>query len=175
MQFTAQSVISLLSLNRSNDDPLSSNKLGPVIADHIGKPQPNIIYIQHDSLSGALMSTEHGRAAMPYFQYLKETNKDMYVFDNTRSVSGNTIDALPSLLTGCVPYSPEGIESIKSIPSIASTLYYEGYSTASFSTRALDNSIKNGAWKNLWGPLSSGMEKVSTKLVLSRLHRSARN
>ena len=105
---------------------------------------------------------------MPYFQYLAETSDDLYVFRNTRSVSG-TIDALPALLTGCLPMSDVGKETIASIPAIAQSLYDEGYATASFSSRAIDSSIKTGQWKNLLGPLTKGMEQVDSLFLLTPL------
>ena len=106
---------------------------------------PNFIYIQHESLSGAVMSTDQGKAAMPFFQGLKDSNDNMYVFEHTRSVSGNTIDALPSLLTGCLPYNEEG-EEYRNRPNqtIAHDFESNGYATGLFTSRA--PSMLHGSW-----------------------------
>lgn len=105
---------------------------------------PNFIYIQHESLSGAVMNTDEGKAAMPFFQGLKDNN-DMYVFEHTRCVSGNTIDALPSLLTGCLPYNDEG-EAYRNRPNhtIAHDFESAGYATGLFTSRA--PSMLHGSW-----------------------------
>ena len=177
--FGAHSILSSLKIGSSDslltshyDDLMTSKRAssGAGSALTSSSSKPNIIYIQHKSLSGAVMlNTENGRSAMPYFQYLAKTSDDLYVFRNTRSVSGNTIDALPAMLTGCLTMSDVGKETIESIPAIAQSLYDEGYATASFSSRAIDSSIKTGQWKNLLGPLTKGMEQVGSLFLLTPL------
>ena len=123
---------------------------------------PNIIYIQHESLSGSMMlNTEAGAKAMPFFQDRMHNDPDMYVYEHTRTGSGNTIDALPALMTGCLPYNGEGVKYTHAIgQSIGYDFHNLGYRTASFSSRALDETIVSGRWKMLHDVLVGGMEQV---------------
>ena len=141
--FAAFSCVQSINLKRSGN----ASKLSEA-GDRIPTKMdgPNFIYIQHESLSGALMlNTPEGRSSMPFFQGLKDSNVDMYVFEHTRSVSGNTIDALPALLTGCLAYNDEG-EAYRSRPNqtIAHDFESNGYATGLFTSRA--PSMLHGSW-----------------------------
>lgn len=51
----------------------------------------NVIYIQHESLSGSIMlNTDEGVRATPFFHDKMQNDTDFYVFGSTRAVSGNT-------------------------------------------------------------------------------------
>ena len=125
------------------------------------KGGPNVIFIQHESLAGFTMNTEKGKAAMPYFQSLMHHDPDMYVFEHTRSVSGNTIDAMPALLIGCLPFTAKGIDFVQSLGrSIGYEFYRYGYHTASFCSRNIDKAIMSGQWKILYDLFVGGMDMV---------------
>jgi len=111
------------------------------------------------------MNTDEGKAAMPFFQGLKDNN-DMYVFEHTRCVSGNTIDALPSLLTGCLPYNDEG-EAYRNRPNhtIAHDFESAGYATGLFTSRA--PSMLHGSWEELASMLVEGMSQVFDPVSLN--------
>ena len=67
---------------------------------------PNIIYIQHESLSGSiLINTKKGQISTPFLQLRMANDPDLYVFEHHCTGSGNTINAMPSLMTGCLPYT----------------------------------------------------------------------
>lgn len=120
--------------------------------------KPNVVFIQTDALSGSLMlKTAEGRAAMPFFQHLKATNDDFYVFDYARTVSGNTKDALLSLLAGCLPFTDQGKE-IAFAQSIGDEFRTLGYETASFSSTNVN--LQNTLWSFLEYHLVNSMDKV---------------
>ena len=142
---------------------------------------PNIIFIQHESLSGGLMfNTEEGRSVMPFFQKMMHTSPNFYVFEHARGMSGITKDALPALMTGCAPTSKASKEWVQSAGrSLAYDFSSVGYATASFSSRLIDGDINGGAWwmlkdviaggvEHLVDPVSYGMSKDSTWSVDER-------
>jgi len=123
---------------------------------------PNVIYLQHESLSGSIaLNTKAGAAAMPFFQDKMKRDPDFYVFEHARTVSGNTLDALPALLTGCMPYNPDG-EAWVHAPgrAVGHDFHQRGYPTASFTSRKLDKGITTGQWKVLHDLLVGSMDKV---------------
>ena len=128
----------------------------------IAEVRPNVIYIQHESLSGSLMlNTEEGRASTPFFQDLMHNDENMFVFEHGRTVSGNTIDAMPALMTGCLPINDDGLKYVLSRgQSIGYDFHRSGYATASFSSRAFDKSITNGKYKRLHDLLAGAMSSV---------------
>mmetsp|Transcript_6035 Transcript_6035/g.11731 ORF Transcript_6035/g.11731 Transcript_6035/m.11731 type:complete len:529 (+) Transcript_6035:583-2169(+) len=132
--------------------------------DFIGvgaKGGPNVIYIQHESLAGLKMNTHQGKAAMPFFQDRMHNDTNMYVFEYTRSVLGNTIDAMPALLIGCLPFTAKAIESVQSLGrSIAHEFYRYGYHTGSFCSRTINQQVLTGPWKILYYLFTGGMEVV---------------
>lgn len=133
--------------------------------DSIGvgvKGGPNVIYIQHESLAGLMMNTQQGKAAMPFFQDRMHNDTDMYVFEHTRSVSGNTIDAMPALLIGCLPFTAKAIEYVQSLGrSIAHEFYRHGYHTGSFCSRTINQQVLTGPWKILYDLFTGGMKLVA--------------
>ena len=142
---------------------------------------PNIIFIQHESLSGGLMfNTKEGRSAMPFFQKMMHTSPNFYVFEHTRGMSGQTKDALPTLMTGCAPTSKASQEWVQTPGrSLAYDFLSAGYATASFSSRLIDKDINGGGWwmlkdviaggvEHLVDPVSYGMPKDSTWSVDDR-------
>ena len=74
-------------------------------------------------------------------------------------MSGNTIDAMPVLLTGCLPFAREGVEFVQSMGhSIVYDFFVKGYHTASFSSRALDEAFQSGGYRVLLDLLVGGMD-----------------
>jgi hypothetical protein len=123
---------------------------------------PNIIFIQHESLSAGLMfNTEEGRSAMPYFQKMMHTSPNFYVFEHNRGMSGNTKDALPTLMTGCAPTSKESEEWVHTVGrSLAYDFSSAGYATASFSSRLIDGDLDGGDWSMLKDVIAGGVEHL---------------
>ena len=123
---------------------------------------PNVIFIQHESLSGGLMlNTEEGRGAMPFFQKMMHTSPNFYVFEHARTISGLTKDALPALMTGCAPTTEASQEWVQTPGrSLAYDFSAAGYATASFSSRFIDGDIKGGAWSMLYDVIVGGVEHL---------------
>jgi len=126
--------------------------------------RPNVIYIQHESLSGSiLLNTKKGKTSAPFFHDRMANDPDFYVFEHHRTGSGNTIDAMPSLMTGCLPYTVKGMEYAHAKGrSIGYEFAENGYSTASFSSRSLDDTVTTGQWSMLYDMLVGGMDKVES-------------
>eukprot|EP00580_Thalassiosira_gravida_P020538 CAMPEP_0201679068 /NCGR_PEP_ID=MMETSP0494-20130426/47623_1 /ASSEMBLY_ACC=CAM_ASM_000839 /TAXON_ID=420259 /ORGANISM="Thalassiosira gravida, Strain GMp14c1" /LENGTH=217 /DNA_ID=CAMNT_0048162429 /DNA_START=145 /DNA_END=794 /DNA_ORIENTATION=- len=124
--------------------------------------RPNIIFIQHESLSGSiLLNTREGITHTQSFHKRMKRDPNFYVFQHHRTGSGNTIDAMPSLMTGCLPYTEKGMKYAHAKGrSIGYEFAKEGYATASFSSRSLDETLTEGQWKILYDMLVGGMEYV---------------
>lgn len=92
---------------------------------------------------------------MPWFQDKMDNDPDFYVFEHVRAPSGNTVDALPALCTGCLPYDDNGVAWAHAKGRhLGYDFYNEGYPTASFSSRSLDKTIREGQWKMLYDVLT---------------------
>ena len=123
---------------------------------------PNIIYIQHEALSGSIaLNTDAGAAAMPFFQDRMKNDPDFYVFEHARAPSGNTLDAFPAMMTGCMPYTKDAVDWLHTRGrSVGYDFHRLGYHTASFSSRNLDETMTTGKWKVLYDMLVGDMDKV---------------
>ena len=130
------------------------------VADVSGPP--NIIYIQHESLSGSIaLNTEAGGEAMPFLWTMMRHHPDFYVFEHARTVSGNTLDALPALMTGCMPYTQDAEDWLHEPGrSVGYDFRRLGYHTGSFCSRRLDKSITTGHWSVLHDLLVGSMDTV---------------
>ena len=130
---------------------------------------PNIIYLQHESLSGSIMlNTDGGVSSMPFFQEMMHNDPNMYVFEHQIGVSGNTKDAFPALMTGCLPYTMDGIEWVHEPgQSIGYDFHSKGYKTASFSSSRLDKTVQTGAWRMMYDMIAGAMDKVSFLCVMA--------
>ena len=119
---------------------------------------PNVIYMVHESLSGAYaLDRPEGRKATPFFHELMDHEDDFYVFNKARSVSGDTRDCLTTLATGCLPVTQEG-KALAYGRSIATEFKRQGYSTASFSTAILN--MENTQWSHLQNYLTSNFDYI---------------
>ena len=110
--------------------------------------------------AGLLYAIHIYEYVQPFFQHMMHNDEDMFVFKNTRSVSGNTLDAFPSLMTGCLPFNDSGHELLNEMGrSIGYNFLNAGYSTASFSSY-YDNVIESGKYKVMYDELVGGMDYV---------------
>lgn len=88
-------------------------------------------------------------------------------FEHVRTGSGITIDALPALTTGCLPYTDEGVAWAHAPGrSIGHDFRDAGYPTASFSSRSLDNTMRSGQWKMLYDVLAGGMDRTVDPIAM---------
>ena len=132
--------------------------------------RPNIIFLQHESLSGAIMlKTQEGIDAMPFFHDKMHNDTNFYVFETTHTGSGNTIDAMPALMTGCLPHTLKGVDWVRTPGrSIGYDFSLNGYATASFSSTAHGPSLKweNGNYYMLYDLLVGGMDTVKEPMSM---------
>ncbi|KAL7462166.1 hypothetical protein ACHAXS_002557 [Conticribra weissflogii] len=107
--------------------------------DHNAKDSPNVLLIIHESLSGEYSLTHDSAVqAMPFFQEMFQSNRtDFFVFENSRSVSGDTADCVTAITSGCLPLDhPEGLDVALS-DNLATQAQMRGFDTISFSSRKL--------------------------------------
>lgn len=119
---------------------------------------PNVIYMLHESLSGAYaLDRPEGRKATPFFHEMMEHKDAFYVFNKARSVSGDTRDCMTTLATGCLPVTQDG-KVLAQGRSIATEFKKQGYSTASFSTAILN--MENTQWGHLQNYFTSNFDHI---------------
>ena len=113
-----------VSTNNNNNNNLNSPPIQP--------GAPNIIFIQHDSFSGSAFLDEHGTKAMPFLHDKMHNDPNMYVFEHAMAGSAITMDAIPALMTGCLPYNHQGMKWTQSQgKGIGHDFKRRGYKTAS--------------------------------------------
>lgn len=117
---------------------------------------PNVIFLVPDSLSARYVATEEGRKMTPFLQSFLARD-DTYHFPHIRSVSGNTVDALTALHTGCLPFTETGREMAFS-RNIGTEFKRQGYQTATFSTAKV--SLQTKAWQMLQNYLTGNIDSV---------------
>ena len=119
-----------------------------------------------------MLNTDEGVKATPFFQNKMHSDADFYVFESMRTGSGNTIDAMPALMTGCLPHNLDGVEWVqtpgRSIGYAFSDWTGRGYATGSFSSTAFGPSIElsHGEYHMLHDLFVGGMETVREPLSL---------
>ena len=119
----------------------------------------NVVYIIHESLSGAYaLNREEGKQAMPFFNSMRHSHDDFYVFPKSRSVSGDTVNCVTALATtGCLPMTNSGRErTLKR--STATEFKRHGYRTGSFSSRLLN--LKGTKWFMLDAYLTANFDHI---------------
>jgi hypothetical protein len=153
----------------STDDSFLTHVDMNMVQRNIHSKSPNVIFIQHESLDGkAVLKDDKGKLAMPFFHSMLQQDPDMFVFEHARSVSGNTIDAMPALLKGCLPLTGEALKFVNEPgASLAYDFFRNGYNTASFCSRALNKSIKTGQWRNLYDLFVGGMNNTFDPVLYS--------
>ncbi|KAL3774944.1 hypothetical protein ACHAWO_007904 [Cyclotella atomus] len=113
------------------------------LLDHIGKSAdgaPNLILLIHDSLSGEYaMTREESVGLMPFLQKEFQSNDNEFFFlEDTRSVSGDTMECLPAITSGCLPLNDKKGKAIASSTNMATQAKMRGYQTLSFSSSPLN-------------------------------------
>jgi hypothetical protein len=145
-------------------------KQGNDIVFHGDDAPPNIVFIIHESLSGEyILSTENIPDLMPFFQKWRSSSstesdtysdEEYFIFDNVRSISGDTVDCVTSITTGCNPlnHGPHGGRDIALLTNMATEAKQRGYETVSFSSRKLN--MKGTRWFMIQDKLSVNFDKV---------------
>jgi len=109
-----------------------------------GKEWPNVVVVMHESLSGEYMLTRQSSMEyMPFFRSMLHSEDDFHVFEHARTVSGDTVDALTAIQSGCLPLDHEkgGGRTQALSTSMATEFKRRGFDTVSFSSRDLVSRI----------------------------------
>lgn len=103
------------------------------------KGAPNIVVVMHESLSGELMMTHESSAkATPFFHEMLKSQDEYFVFEHARTVSGDTVDALSAIQSGCDPVDHKESRHYALKTTLATEFKSQGYKTVSFSSRGLN-------------------------------------
>lgn len=101
-----------------------------------------MLVIIHESLSGEIMMNDDSvvsseKKLMPFFQQMLQSDGEYFVFENARSVSDDTTDAVASIQFGCLPLNHEDGRDFALNTTLATEFLKSGFETISFSSRDL--------------------------------------
>ncbi|KAK1748484.1 hypothetical protein QTG54_000423 [Skeletonema marinoi] len=122
---------------------------------------PNVVFVIHESLSGGhmLTSTTYSKM-MPFVEQMMHSKDEYFVFENVRTVSGDTTDAVTALQSGCLPQNhKEGRETALNT-TLGTQFKARGFDTVSFSSCALVRNLKGTKWFMLENQLSANFDTV---------------
>lgn len=97
---------------------------------------PNVVLIMHESLSGEGGMTDSNNKA-PFFQKMMHSQDDYFVFENARTVSGDTQDCLTAIQSGCIPLNKKEGRELALNTTLGIEFKRKGYETVSFSSRTI--------------------------------------
>lgn len=114
-------------------------RINPLNMKRPRKGAPNIVVVMHESLSGELMMTHESSAkATPFFHEMLKSQDEYFVFEHARTVSGDTVDALSAIQSGCDPVDHKESRHYALKTTLATEFKSQGYKTVSFSSRGLN-------------------------------------
>jgi hypothetical protein len=139
---TCASLIGSLIFSPHGSEGIELTPLGLPLQNSKGKI-PNVVFVIHESLSGEYMLTSTAYSKMmPFVEQMMRSKDEYFVFENVRTVSGDTVDAVTALQSGCLPLNhKEGRETALKT-TLATQFKARGYDTVSFSSNVLVSSIK---------------------------------
>jgi len=124
-----------------------------------GKSWPNVVVAMHESLSGEYMLTrESSLKTTSFFTKMLRSEDRFYVFEHARTVSGDTVDALTAIQSGCLPLDHNDGRDIALSTSLATEFKRRGFDTVSFTSRAL--TMKSTKWFMIQKQLSENFDEV---------------
>jgi len=130
-----------------------------------GKPaatadSTNLILLIHDSLSGEYaMTRKEAVEKMPFLQKKFQSNDgDFFVFENARTVSGDTIDCVPAIVSGCLPLNKREGAATAYSTNMATQAKMRGYQTLSFSSSSF--SMKGTRYWMIQDALSINFDQI---------------
>jgi hypothetical protein len=113
-------------------------RINPLNTKRPRKGAPNIVVVMHESLSGELMMTHESSAkATPFFHEMLKSQDEYFVFEHARTVSGDTVDAISAIQSGCDPVDHKESRYYALKTTLATEFKSQGYKTVSFSSRGL--------------------------------------
>jgi len=115
------------------------------VAKELDSNAPNVVLIVHESMSGeAALGRNFAAQAMPFFKKMMHSDDEgFYVFENSRTVSGDTVDAFTAIASGRLPINGPGIKEALNT-TIGNEFLKKGYRTVSISSRVVN--FKNTKW-----------------------------
>ena len=142
--------------------PPLSGSMGTVVQERgelKNKAAPNVVLLIHESLSGEnVMTREEAVDLMPFLQNKIQSNdEEFFVLENVRSVSGDTRDCLPAIVSGCLPLHEKGLKSVYST-NMATQAKKRGYKTISFSSREF--TMEGTIWFMIQDALSVNFDEI---------------
>jgi len=118
------------------------------VAKELDSNAPNVILIVHESMSGeTVLSQEYASQKMPFVRKMMQSNKNdggFYIFENSRTVSGDTADAFTTIASGCLPLNHRSGLKDALKTTIGNEFLKKGYQTVSISSRIVN--FKNTKW-----------------------------
>lgn len=120
---------------------------------------PNLMLFIHESMSGEFpLTKEENLELMPFLKKMIQSNDgEFFVFENPRTVSGDTAHAIPAIVSGCLPLNEDGIVASQST-NMATQAKMRGYQTLSFSSRLLN--MKGTYWFAVENALSVNFDQI---------------
>eukprot|EP00979_Chaetoceros_neogracilis_P009037 scaffold2037_cov247-Chaetoceros_neogracile.AAC.1 len=124
---------------------------------------PNVILVMHESLSGEVMMADDSivsskKKSMPFFQQMLHSDVEYFVFENARTVAGDTADAMSAIQTGCLPLNHRQGREVALNTTIATEFKRKGFETVSISSRLLN--LEGTKWFMVQNQLSSNFDQV---------------
>eukprot|EP00957_Ditylum_brightwellii_P178448 13592498-Ditylum_brightwellii.AAC.1 len=130
---------------------------------------PNIVLIIHESLSGEhTLANKSCLQLMPFVKQMLYSKDEHFVFENVRSVSGDTCDALTAIQSGCLPLDHKEGREMALNTTLATQFKSRGYDTVSFSSSALN--MAGTKWFMTQNQLSANFDEEFNPLVTKDLH-----
>jgi hypothetical protein len=77
------------------------------------------------------------KKSMPFFQQMLHSDVEYFVFENARTVAGDTADAMSAIQTGCLPLNHRQGREVALNTTIATEFKRKGFETVSISSRLL--------------------------------------
>lgn len=143
---TYSSLIGSLIFSPPGSEGIELTPLGLPLQNSKGKI-PNVVFVIHESLSGEHMLTSTAYSKMmPFVEQMMHSKDEYFVFENVRTVSGDTVDAVTALQSGCLPLNHEEGRETALKTTLATQFKARGYDTVSFSSNVLVSSINVSAF-----------------------------
>merc|ERR1711957_784511 len=105
---------------------------------------------------GSIVSSK--KKSMPFFQQMLHSDVEYFVFENARTVAGDTADAMSAIQTGCLPLNHRQGREVALNTSIATEFKRKGFETVSISSRLLN--LEGTKWFMTQNQLSSNFDQV---------------
>eukprot|EP01134_Creolimax_fragrantissima_P000468 CFRG0468T1 len=148
-----------------------------------GEHRPDVVVIVHESLSEMALMSSGGLESAPIYHHTRTVNHNFFAASNALSVAGVTEIAIPSILTGQLPWNKEALDNALRV-KLARRFARNGYRTGLFASypvewagttwAALDNVLKNGGYDTVGSPKTLTDQGV-TNLIMNDMGMADNN